>query len=104
MAQMFVKGQLVTGPDQFKNLVEEALKTSPARPVVVSRFVPVQTMVARLVSYSAMWQAESPVLGLDQAVHLRQVLVDFCDILDLAKEERAFILAVQLPLPNEGEK
>jgi hypothetical protein len=92
MSQIVIDGTLVSGPDQFKVLILEALKR---RPNMVTRPVPIRNVVARLASYSSMWQAEAPVLGLDQEVSLKQVLVDVCGMLNLSDDDRIFILGKQ---------
>ena len=98
MSQMYIKGQLVSGPDQFNQLVSEVLKAGPGRSV--TRFLASERVAKRLSSYAGMWQEEQPLLGLDQLVSVRQLLYDICGILQLTEEERNYILATQLPLPG----
>jgi len=101
MSKIYVGNQLVKSPEHFQRLITEELHQYP---VLAVRCVSVRRMVNRLSVYSAMWQEDQPLLGLDQAVSLRQVLEDICGILDLAKEDRIFILGKQLKLFEETGK
>jgi hypothetical protein len=101
MSKIYVGNQLVKSPEHFQRLITEELCQYP---VLAARFVSVRRMVNRLSAYSAMWQEDQPLLGIDQVVSLRKVLEDICGMLDLETVDRNFILGEKIRIFKETGK
>ena len=97
MSQIMIEGKLVTSPEEFQKFISEGMKK---RPVLVSRLIPINTLAKRLEEYAAMWKAELPLLGLEQNINLKQVVLDMCDILELGDDDCKMILG-QLNSEND---